>query len=396
MSSKRFLVFVCPRYPTRHAGGAEVHCRRVAERMAARGHRVELLATTAEDHFSWKGEGGERSFDKNGIRVRLFAPDPREALTRFHEIERKIAEGISLSAEEERIWLANSVNSRGLYDHIESVADAADYFIFMPYLFGLTINGAKIRPEKTLLIPCLHEENFAHLSCIRELFRGVRGILFNSPPEMELARKWYDLPSEKLFLVSLGFERRLDADPGRFRERFKIDQPYLTFAGRREEGKNFFLLLEMTRLFQRIYPGRVVFVTMGSPPVPLEETDRGQVFDLGFVSEQDKADCFAGALMNCQPSTNESLSITVMESWLYGRPVLVNRRCDVTAYWADLSRGGLAFSDYFEFEQIVVFALEYPDIAAEMGRNGREFVESNFHWDRIVSRFEHALEKISA
>jgi len=54
-------------------------------------------------------------------------------------------------------------------------------------LFGLTINGIKICPEKSMLIPCLHEENFAYLDCIKKTFQSARKILFNSPPEMEFA-----------------------------------------------------------------------------------------------------------------------------------------------------------------------------------------------------------------
>ena len=385
------LTFICPRYLTNHAGGAETHCRLVAEKMVSRGHSVELLATCAVNPFTWANEVPARSFESGGITVRLFPANPRKELDTFRRLEQKIAAADPLSPEEEKIWMDNSLNSDALYEYIRKTEVQTDHFIFMPYLFGLTLNGARICPEKTALIPCLHSENFTKLECIRELFQSASKLLFNAPPEWELAKSLYNVPDSKSFLVSLGFELSHSPDPERFRKKYGLTRPFLTFGGRRESGKNFDLLLEMTRLFQKAYPGKIQFVTFGSGQVNLEAADSGNVLDLGFISEEDKMDAYAAALLNCQPSRNESLSIVVMEAWLCGAPVLVNRRCNVTSYWVDLCQGGFAFSDYFDFEQTLVYALSHPAELQEMGENGRHFVRNNFNWDTILDRLENAL-----
>jgi len=387
------LTFICPRYLTNHAGGAETHCRLVAEKIALRGHSVELLATCAVNPFTWANEVSPRSFQSGGITVRLFLANPRKDPETFHRLEQKIAADEQLSPEEEKIWVDNSLNSDALYEHVRQTKAQTDYFIFMPYLFGLTINGSKIVPEKTALIPCLHSENFSKLQCVRELFQSVSKLLFNAPPEWDLAKKLYAIPDFKSFLVSLGFDLpHPPPDPERFRKKYGVTRPFLIFGGRRESGKNFDLLLEMLRLFQKAYPGKIQFVTFGSGSVYLESSDSGNVLDLGFIPEEDKKDAYAAALLNCQPSRNESLSIVVMEAWLCGTPVLVNRRCDVTSYWVNLCQGGFVFSDYFDFEQTLVYALNHPKELQEMAENGRYFVQHNFHWNTILDRLQNALE----
>jgi glycosyltransferase involved in cell wall biosynthesis len=386
------LTFICPRYLTNHAGGAETLCRLIAEKIASRGHSVELLATCAVNPFTWANEVPPRSFESGGITVRLFLANPRKDPKTFQRLEEKIAAAEPLSPEEEAIWADNSLNSDPLYAHIRATEPQTDYFLFMPYLFGLSIHGAKIAPEKSALIPCLHDENFTKLQCIRELFQSVSKLLFNAPPEWELAKKLYQIPDSKSFLVSLGFDAPSSPpDPERFRKKYGITRPFITFCGRRESGKNFEFLLEMTRVFQKTYPKKIQFVTFGSGPVHLEAQDSGNVLDLGFISEEDKMDAYAAALLNCQPSRNESLSIVLMEAWLCGRPVLVNRRCNVTSYWVDLCQGGFTFSDYFDFEQTLVYALDRPRRLQEMSENGHYFVKHNFDWKTILDRLENAL-----
>lgn len=393
MEKKYRLVFVCPRYLTSKAGGAEVLSRTLAEKTAEKGHEVEFWATTALDHATWENALPEQTFKKNGLTIRLFRVNDRGNLSRYHEIDRKISEGTRLTPEEEKIWVDQSVNSDSLNQAVLNEQKRFDYFIFIPYLFGLTIKGIELCPEKSILIPCLHEENFAYLDCIKRIFVKAKKILFNAPPEMDLAQKLYGIPSEKCFLVSMGFDFDKKPDPEGFKQKYEISLPYITYAGRREEGKNFHLLLEMVRLFQRIYPNKLQFITMGTPKVDLLSSDKGKILDLGFVTEEDKINCFAGALLNCQPSLNESFSIIIMESWICKVPVMVHRNCKVTSHWVERAKAGYRFSDYFEFEQNIIHALEHPGVKNEMGLNGQYFVENNFKWGQILDKFLKAMKE---
>ncbi len=50
------LLFVVQRYGPEVRGGAEQAAREVAERLAERGHAVEVLTTTARSYVDWSGD----------------------------------------------------------------------------------------------------------------------------------------------------------------------------------------------------------------------------------------------------------------------------------------------------------------------------------------------------
>ena len=40
-------------------------------------------------------------------------------------------------------------------------------------------------PQKTLMVPCLHDEPFAYVNIMKNAFNAVSGFMFNSVPEMD-------------------------------------------------------------------------------------------------------------------------------------------------------------------------------------------------------------------
>lgn len=381
--------FVVPRYGLEVVGGAEDLARRTAEELAGRGYPVTALTTRALDHHTWRDHyapGGERI---NGVEVLRFDARTRLSEPAVGRAAEALARGRALSRDEERAWLTGVVTSESLFDHIRESADRYSHLVFLPYLFGTTFVGSSIRPERSYIIPCLHDEPYARMSLVREMLLGVRGLMFNSGGERRLASRLLGVDDPGP-VVGMGF-RTLEGDPAAFYDRAPTRGDFLLYAGRREQGKNTPLLVDYFRRFSVEYPGRLSLVLMGAGEVDVPTGCSHLVFDAGRVSEQQKWDGYAAATVFCQPSVNESLSIVLLESWLAGTPALVHGDCEVTSEHAHASGGGLAFREYDEFAEALRLLLENPSLASRMGAAGRAYVEREYNWDSVIERLFDAL-----
>jgi len=387
------IAFVTPRFDPDLAGGAEVLAKSLATALVQRGYPVTVFTTCARDHFTWQNHYPAGDFESNGIRVTRFPVNESRDIQRFLDIQEKIIKYQDLSFEEEKEWISQSVVSESLFKHLERDRKNFDLFIFAPYLFGTTYWGAQIVAEKAVLIPCLHDEPYAHLRIFKELFDNVKGVMFNTEAEKRLGEELYDLPDRKTCVVGMGIEPSGRRDPTRFRKKFRIDSPFILYAGRREGAKNSDLLVEYFRVFKRHNRLDARLAMMGSGSLPLLPVDKRYVIDLGYLSEVDKGDAFAAAAVFCQPSLNESLSIVLMEAWLAETPALVNAKCLVTAEHCLKSNGGLSFDNYYEFEEILTLLLRNPSLADTLGKNGAEYVRKEYNWDAVIRRFEEGLIK---
>ena len=391
--------FVIPFYGAAIGGGAETQCRMLAENLARRGVDVEIITTCIKDFMSdWSHNYHGAGLDQvNGVAVRRFQVRPvnGEALD---NVNQKLMAREPVTIEEELDYANNAVNSDALYHYIGENKRHYAYF-FMPYLFGLTLHGVNIAPERSFMIPCLHDEGYADMRMTRRAFAKVNGALFNSAAEMRLAMRLYDgLKLTEPILMGEGVDEMESAEGARFRARYSLgDTPFILYAGRRDHTKNTPLLVEYFRRYIKLRPGSPLkLVSMGPAGVDIPEEIENHVMDLGYVPLQDKRDAMAAATMLCQPSLLESFSLVIMESWLCGRPVLVHSACEVTRDHVELSGGGFAFGGFPEFHEQVEALLNNPSLAYGMGLRGQRYVKANFSWDVICGRFIRLLEAVEA
>ena len=390
-ADKKFkIAYVCPRYIPGTAGGAEVLIRQWAERMLGRGNLSEVLTTCARDHISWDNEYPPGVEVIDGVTVHRFPVNSRDA-EQHAFYDRRITDAEEMSREEEIEWMKSGVNSDALCAYISDHRDEYDCFIFTPYLFGITYFGLNLVPDKSILVPCLHDEPVAYLKTTRDLFRKARGIFFNSNPEKELAGRITDLEGKMTKVVGLGVEAPSSPSGEAFRNKFEISSPYILYAGRREILKNTRLLIEYFRAFKNHQGTDLKLLFIGTGEIDLNKQDRDNIIDLGYLSEEDKWNAYAGALAFCQPSTNESFSIVLLEAFLAGTPGLVNAFCPVTLEHCLKSAGGFYFQDYFEFEESLLYLMDNPETAAAMGANGRRYVRDYFSWKDVLDRLEDGI-----
>ncbi|MGH7859638.1 MAG: glycosyltransferase family 4 protein [Candidatus Binatia bacterium] len=383
------IAFVVPRYGPRIVGGAETLARRFAEHLPPDRFEVDVLTTCAVDHHRWTNAlpaGEERD---GAVTIRRFPVSPRN-VGEFLAVQERISARLAVGLDEELAWVAGSVNSEDLYGYLETEHERYEALVFLPYLFGTTLIGSQVDRRRSVLIPCLHDEPFAYTRVVGHLFRSVQGVLFNSAPERSLARRLFGVAADAP-VVGLGFdEPGTAADVEGFRSRHGIDGEYLLYFGRKEEGKNLPLLLDH---FAACAGRGLSLVVAGDGSIDPSRRFPG-VVDLPRLEEEDKRAACAGALAVCQPSTNESFSIVLMEAWLEGTPVLVNGRCAVTRHHVRRAGGGLYFTSREEFAAEVEWLRDNGDQAREMGRAGRQFVGERYSWGRVIERFEAGLRGV--
>jgi glycosyltransferase involved in cell wall biosynthesis len=257
----------------------------------------------------------------------------------------------------------------------------------MPYLFGTTYFAMTARPERAILIPCLHDEPYAHCAFVAGMLRSVRGVLFNAHAEAELGRRLAG-HVERWAVVGTGFDARGALDVDGVRRRYGLRWPFVLYVGRREGSKNTPLLVDyfMRYAHRRRTELRLVMAGSGDP-IPAHE----RIVDLKVDFDRDRDALYAASTIFCQPSVNESLSIVLMQAWLAGRPAIVHARCAVTREHCERANGGLWFDSYAEFEEIVDRLLADPALADGLGRNGRAYALREYGWPAVLERFERAM-----
>ena len=380
--------FVTPWYGDNIPGGAEAELRGIVKHLKGTEAEAEILTTCVEKF----GSDWNKNFHKpglteeGGVMVRRFNVRKRDSKA-FDMVNYKLMKGLRLTSDEEITFIDEMINSDDLYAYMDEHRDEYDLFVYIPYMFGTTYNGISVCPEKSVLIPCLHDESYIYLSPFKELFPDIAGMIFLSDPEKELAERVYDLTSVDDRTLGAGVNTEFTSDAQRFRDKFGIKDKFILYAGRKDPGKGVDVLLKFFARYKASHEDGLKLVLIGGGAIDIPKNIRDDVMDLGFVDIQDKYDAYAAAELLCQPSFYESFSIVIMESWLAGRPVIVNGKCAVTKNFASKSNGGLWFTNYPEFEGTVEYILGHEEEAAQMGINGRKFVKENFAWDVITDKF---------
>jgi glycosyltransferase involved in cell wall biosynthesis len=390
------LAFVVPWYGRDIAGGAEAECRATARALRDRGVPVEILTTCARDHASpWTDHHPEGVTEEDGFVVRRFKVRPRDP-ERYGRLQWRLNLGGTLTSFEEEDFVHESINSNDLYAYLGGERDRY-WYAFIPYCFGTTWEGALVAPERSLLIPCLHDEPFAQLKWTRRALRAVRGVCFHVPAERALAEGLAGADAARFHLVGEGVDPPPPGNAERFRRAHRVLDPFILYAGRKAAEKNTPLLVEYFARYKLTHPGsRLQLVLIGSGGVRIPPRLSLDILDLGFVSVQDKADAYAATLALCQPSLLESFSLVMMEAWLAGAPSLVHGRCPVTRDHCLASNGGLAFEDYFEFVEALELLARDGALRQRLGEAGRAYVLANYTWDRVTDNYLAVLRGIGA
>jgi glycosyltransferase involved in cell wall biosynthesis len=391
--SRGKLAFVTPRYGDGVVGGSEAVAREAAHGLAARGFTVDVLTTCARDHYTWENEFAPGPATDGAVTVRRFPTVRGGDVARWTQLQERVLAGQALGDADELAWANGRFRVPDLYLHLAASAQEYDAVVFSPYLFWSTLYCAGIAPERTVLMPCLHDEPYASLRIVRAALAGSAGIWFLTEPEHQLGHRLAPLPPRH-DVIGAAVDVPERYDPDGFRERYGLERPYVLYAGRREDGKGWRQVLGGfgAALLRHRLPFDLVTFGVGDPAVPPALETR--VVDLGYLPPEEVPNAFAAAEAYLQPSANESFSRTIMESWLARTVVIANSASEVVSWHLERSGAGLSYSDELELGECLRFVAEAPKVAEDLASKGRDYVLASYTWPAVLDAMERSLGRL--
>lgn len=396
------IAIVTPWFGEDLKGGAEQQAWQVATRLAQRGHQIEVLTTCCrsfQDDWSVNHLKSGLSQEK-GLNIRRFKVDCRDRAS-FDRVNALILSlpssalkpGVSpVTLQNTAIFCSENINSSDLLNYLKKYQDQYQAFLFLPYLYGLVLNGLEIVASRAFLQPCLHDEAYAYLPQIDKIFHLAKGLLFISEGEAQLARKLYG-PGiiGKSLVAGAGIEAGVHNNTEIIQiKNFQIKQErFILCLGRRDSTKNTDLLVKAYINFKQNHPDSNLKLVIAGPGNPSFLASVPGLIDLGLVAESEKEALLANCLALFQPSQNESYSRVIMEAWFYKKPAVAHRKCLATAMAVESAKGGWLADTESEWTELFAKIDQIEkDKLTEYGANGQAYANQNAVWDKIIQRYE--------
>ena len=408
------IAFIIIRYGEGVNGGAEVHCRMLAERLTPY-YEVEVLTSTTRVFNDPGQDFPEGVSRENGVLIRRFKPQPvdgqrhayyrkhgkwgRRIRSRLHRLgilkywaSRHPDWSLGLEAER-RTFESHPEHTPQLLDFIRTHRDEYQAFLFLNYYFSQTVLGIAIAPEKSILIPLAHPCNPLYFGMNAAMFTRVRHIAFNTAAEERLCEGIFGRSMAPWSLVGCGIEEVPPADWEEVRRRYALPDRYVLYLGRVTPPKIDRIIPEFLR-YKRQYGGDVKLVLVGGVDNGITRPDSEDVLMTGFVSEAEKSAIIRHATVMVNPSRLESLSLLMLEAMQNRIPVLVNGRSEVMKDHCKQSGAALWYDNWRDFRKKLHRLLEDGEFRGQMARKGPDYVRKNYAWEVVIPKLRGIIDHL--
>ncbi|MBD1420241.1 glycosyltransferase [Sphingobacterium chuzhouense] len=405
--------FVIGLYGEEVNGGAEKHCKMLAER-ACRYYDVEVLTTTAKDYKTFTPFYKEGVEEINGVRVRRFRTIPfnQERFSTFYNKSRtgrKIRRFLykrgllryvaslfpswSLFAKKEIETLKkHGLYSPDLIDYVKTneASYSALFLISYPCPNFYFIND--IIPHKCIFIPTAHDEGDFFRAYLADIFTTIKHIAFNTASERDLCQRIFGNKMSSNSILAVGVELEEAADFSDVQLKYNLPNRYVLYFGRIAEEK-----------IGNLIPWFIAYKNQSDDPVKLVLTggnfmakcEHPDIQYTGFVSESEKTALIKHAQLVVNPSDRESLSLLLLETMQLGKPALVNGKSEVMKqHCIDSNFAAHYYISKSDFIQKLneMLALDQFEENEGPSRKAISYVEENYSWNKILERLNVVID----
>jgi glycosyltransferase involved in cell wall biosynthesis len=385
------LAFVIQRYGLEVNGGAELHCRWLAERLAQR-HQVEVFTTCALDYLEWKNHFPPGTSRVNGIPVHRY-PVRRKRVAREFASLCNVVFYEPHTRDEEEAWVrSNGPDAPALVKAVGAARLRFDFFLFYCFRYYQSFFGLPKVADRAILVPTAEEDPAVHLGIYQGFFRLPRGIVYLTPEEQALVEDAADNHEVPSTVIGSGLNLP-EPDPSfDFRAKHDLKRPFVLYVGRIDKNKGCVTLFAYWKKFLEETGMDVDLVLAGKAVIPVPDHPRIRL--VGFISEEEKVAALRECALLVMPSPYESLSVITLEAWKMGVPVLANARCRVLMGQCLRSNGGFFYHGYAEFAEALDLLLERPEVGQVLGAQGKAYVDAEYAWERVEQKVEDLLALI--
>lgn len=233
----------------------------------------------------------------------------------------------------------------------------------------------------------------------RLALRRFDKVIVVSDAVADVLRRW-GVAAEKVALIPNGvdLDRFRSAEP-KLRNETGVNRPLVGFVGRLVPEKGGALLMRAAQQVLAVYPN-ATFVLVGEGPAHQEwkaiagELGLGKQVVFAGVRD-DMSEVYASFDMVVLPSLIEALPMCLLEAMAAGKPVIATRVGAVPRLVVDAQTGLLLEpGDLNALATAIIRLLGNPDLACQLGQNGRAHVAQHFSAEAMAKSYIGMYEQV--
>ncbi|GAB4214638.1 MAG: hypothetical protein OHK0012_13080 [Synechococcales cyanobacterium] len=202
---------------------------------------------------------------------------------------------------------------------------------------------------------------------------------------------------ERVYLTGHGPILSSHADESEFRQKHRLQGPFVLFLGQHYAYKGFQQLLRASARVWQEFP-EVTFAFIG-PPVKdserfFDEYRDPRIIRLGAVSLQEKTDALAACDLLCVPSSQESFGGVYTEAWMFHKPVI---GCPIPAVNEVVTHGEdglLVPQEPDAIAEAITQLIRDPGLAQRLGTAGYQKVMEKYSWPQLAAKTLAVYERV--
>ncbi|RYD88915.1 MAG: glycosyltransferase family 1 protein [Sphingobacteriales bacterium] len=374
-----------------------------------------MLTSCATDYITWANVYEPGKSEINGVTLHRFAVEyPRDG-RKFRSINRKIKKrkpyqkllkllGLldlfekmstanAMQQDEEKWIRVQGPYMPGLITYLQQNQQQYDALIFFTYLYYPTIEGIKIAPHKSILIPTAHDEPPIYFNLFKRFFKTPRAILYNTISEKRFVNRMFHNEDIYSDIVGVGIEQHPPVVKHSVTDILQTTEPYIIYIGRIEGSKGCKKLIDHFLDYKKATGNKLKLVFVGQAFMKIDE--HPDIIPVGFVDEDVKITLLQNAEALMMPSFYESLSMVTLEGMAYGIPVIANKECEVLKDHMDNSQAGFLYNSNSSFITALNTLFDNNTNRQQLSENARQYVAQNYTWHTVLHKYNRVIDYIT-